>query len=223
MWKYKDYAWQKFWRLTAINFQYKKWTHTYWLCKCDCGNDIVTKISSLIYWWTRSCGCLRKERMISMHHTHWMANTIFYSKWTWIKTRCFNKNEKSYNYYWWRWIKCLWKNFEEFRDDMYESYLKHIEEFWEKETTIDRIDVNWNYCKENCRWCVFREQSYNRRNSREYIGVWYSKDKNKWWVWLCMNWINKSYWYFNTQEDAYKHRINLEKQFWVSSSIPFIW
>lgn len=26
---------------------------------------------------------------------------------------------------------------------MYDSYLKHIEEFWEKDTTIDRIDNDW--------------------------------------------------------------------------------
>lgn len=39
---------------------------------------------------------------------------------------------------------------------------------WEKDTTIDRIDVNGNYCKENCRRATMKEQGQNRRNNKNF-------------------------------------------------------
>jgi hypothetical protein len=51
---------------------------------------------------------------------------------------------------------------------MYESYLEHVKQYWEKDTTIDRIDSNWNYCKDNCKRSTIKEQVLNRSNMYEY-------------------------------------------------------
>lgn len=52
---------------------------------------------------------------------------------------------------------------------MYESYKAHVEQYWEKDTTIDRIDCNWDYCKENCRWATIDEQAWNKNQTLEAI------------------------------------------------------
>ena len=46
---------------------------------------------------------------------------------------------------------------------MYDSYIKHVKEYWEKDTTIDRINWNLWYYKENCRWATVKEQAMNKK------------------------------------------------------------
>ena len=100
--------------------------------------------------------------------THGMTGTRFYTIWYNMKSRCKNIDDPAYKYYGGRGIKCLWNSFEEFRDDMYESYNSHIEKFCEKNTTIDRINNAENYCKENCKWATMKEQANNKRNNIFY-------------------------------------------------------
>lgn len=90
----------------------------------------------------------------------------FYTTYINIKGRCNNESNKCYMNYGWRGIKCLWESFEEFRDDMWESYKDHVMVFGSSNTSIDRIDVNWNYCKENCKRSTRREQWNNKRNNK---------------------------------------------------------
>lgn len=96
---------------------------------------------------------------------HGMSQTAFYKKWTSMTSRCNNPNTDGYVNYGGRGIKIEWKSFKEFKDDMYESYLKHVEEFGQKQTTIDRINNDGNYRKDNCRWATYSEQITNSRHS----------------------------------------------------------
>lgn len=58
----KDLTGEGFGFLTAIKKAEKKSNHkeTYWLCKCDCGNDAVVRTCCLISGATKSCGCFKR-------------------------------------------------------------------------------------------------------------------------------------------------------------------
>jgi len=61
-WKIKNRIGIRYSRLVVIEFAYQDWRgDAYWLCKCDCGNEIIVLGNSLQRRNTKSCGCLRKE------------------------------------------------------------------------------------------------------------------------------------------------------------------
>lgn len=121
-------------------------------------------------FWNYWCKCNRiREKKRTRHgfsHYHSKSDR-FYNIYCWIVSRCrWTASSESRRWYYDKWIKCLWSKFEDFKNDMYDSYLTHVSEYWEKNTTIDRIDSDWNYCKENCRWATCKEQTDNRKLSK---------------------------------------------------------
>ena len=142
--------------LTVLNESFTKNINgqikTFWACLCKCGDKIYVRRSNLINGHALSCGCWRKESMT----THGLSRTKFYITWADLKDRCFNPNHPEYPNYGGRGITVCkrWLKFENFRDDMYQIYLEHVEEFGIKNTSIDRKKVNGNYKPSNCRWAT---------------------------------------------------------------------
>lgn len=168
--------WQTYWYLTVIEpNEILNWKQKV-LVRCKCWTEKYVQLNNILATWSNrifSCWCMRWE-LISKHKTiHWMRWTMWiYNIFKVMCYRCNNKNWKDYDRYWWRWIKVLWKDFIEFYNDMSESYYKHCEEFWAKNTTIERIDNNWDYCKENCRRATMKEQCNNRKNNHKILYEW---------------------------------------------------
>jgi 5-methylcytosine-specific restriction endonuclease McrA len=52
---------QRFGLLTLIVVDHRNKHGTYWLCKCECGNEKIISSHSLKYGGTQSCGCLQKQ------------------------------------------------------------------------------------------------------------------------------------------------------------------
>ena len=78
-----------------------------------------------------------------------------------MRQRCNNPNNADYKNYGGRGISyCLeWKETQNFIDWA-------INNGYSEKLTLDRIDVNKDYCPENCRWITIKEQQRNRRNNK---------------------------------------------------------
>lgn len=156
--------WKTFWRRLVIdsawfrlepNWNKWKWRkRLLYLCRCKCWNEKLVVWEVLRSWKSTSCWCAHKDIITK----HWMYETSLYNIRIWIEQRCNNAKNKWYCRYWWRWIKCERETFEQFRDDMYPTYQDWL--------SLDRINNDWNYCKENCRWATRKQQQNNMRTNR---------------------------------------------------------
>lgn len=133
----------------------------FWLCRCECGNTTVASGWKIRNGVTTSCGCvLAAWRKQGPNHTHGMTNTRLYSTWCNMKARCTNQKNYEYHAYGGKGVSVCseWLHFENFRDwALSHGYADNL--------SIDRIDVNGNYCPSNCRWATTPVQALNRTDN----------------------------------------------------------
>jgi len=121
----------------------------YGLFRCECGNEKRILVGPVKSLHTQSCGCKNK---------HGMKKTPIYRSWSCMLSRCTNKKLSGYKNYGGRGITVCkrWYDFKNFYEDMGDR---------PKDCTLDRIDNDKGYCKENCRWATLEQQSMNKRNT----------------------------------------------------------
>lgn len=149
---------KKYGRLTALkHISTDKHRNEKWLFSCDCGETKVISLKHVKYGKTRSCGCIRRETAKKLRTSHGMEGTKIYNIWKAMKKRCNNHNDPSYENYGGRGIQVCdrWlDSFENFYEDMGER---------PEGKSLERVDNNKGYSKENCVWEVRRKQNINQR------------------------------------------------------------
>jgi hypothetical protein len=178
--------WDRFWELVIVKelprHRIPSWyTKRVFNCECSCWAIRKVFLADLTSGNTKSCWCLKIKRIKEANTKHWISNTPINNVYRGLKQRCENQKREDYRNYWGRWIKCEWKTFEDFYKDMASSYKGWL--------TIERINNDWNYCKENCKWATIKDQANNKRNNRFIEYKWEIKTLAQWSEYL---WINRT-------------------------------
>lgn len=162
----EDLSGKRFGRLIVIKFDHMgPKGRAYWLCRCDCGNEIIARQDGLKNGHTRSCGCYAVDTTKKLATKHNLSSDRLYSIWRGMRYRCRDTNAKRYGG---RGIEVCdeWENFESF-------YNWAMDNGYEPGLTIDRINNDGDYCPENCRWADNITQANNKCTNRviEYKGI----------------------------------------------------
>lgn len=144
-----------FWTVLAFAGRDKR-NATVWSCKCVCGTERNVVVGSLTGGKSRSCGCQQYVFAAEKNKKHGMAGTPTYKSWHAMIQRCQGKGgHESYPE---RKIQICgeWMDFENFLADM---------GLRPNGKTLDRINNNLGYSKENCRWATPKEQANNKKDT----------------------------------------------------------
>ena len=127
------------------------------LCRCDCGNEIICRLPNLKSGTTKSCGCYRKFVSSNRRDCHHLQNTRIYRIWCGMKRRCYNKHNEHFDRYGGRGIIVC----DEWKTDFMNFYDWAMSNGYDDKLSIDRINNEGNYEPSNCRWANQKQQILN--------------------------------------------------------------
>lgn len=157
----KDLTELKFGLLTVISKAENIGKNTAWKCRCECGKEKDFLTYNLTSNKSKSCGCVRGNKLGLLSRTHGESNTRLYRIYKGMKQRCYNKNTPAFKYYGFKGIEIC----DEWLSDFLAFKKWSLNNEYNDEKTIDRKNPNDIYCPENCRWVSFEKQQNNKLNS----------------------------------------------------------
>jgi hypothetical protein len=154
-----------------------------WVCLCQCGTTKTIPGDSLRRGFSKSCGCLHKDKAretcVVRNKSHGDSKSKEYECWKGMKSRCYNKNRENFEHYGAKGITVCeeWvHSFETFLADMGPQPTTDV--VW----TVERKDKSKPYCKDNCKWETWDKQQRNkgmpRNNKSGEVGVYRINTKN---------------------------------------------
>lgn len=154
-----DISGRRFGSWVAIERDESRGKNAAWICACDCGTKSSVFRNNLVRGLSRMCrACVAK--LPPGNKKHGMSESDTFRIWSGMIQRCTNPNVRCFKGYGGRGISVCerWLN-------SFENFLIDMGGRPSKEHSIDRIDVNGNYEKSNCKWSTRSEQARNRRTT----------------------------------------------------------
>lgn len=158
---------EKYGNLTIIDC-IRKNNENFFKCHCDCGNEIETRVTGVLSGKTVSCGCYRRskefiESVAKKSKKHGFSHTRIYHIYKGMIDRCYNENALYYKKYGGRGIRVCdnWLNKDNY-EGLKNFYNWALDNGYEKDLTIDRIDNDGPYAPWNCRWVTQTIQNINK-------------------------------------------------------------
>lgn len=208
-------------RATPLNYRAR------WHCVCSCGKTKDVLEQNLLNGHVKSCGCLLSQEVRARitkyngknnRELHGETKTRLYGIWASMKSRCYLKTSSSYSNYGLRGIRVC----DEWKSSFLAFKAWSLANGYTDSLTLDRINVDGDYCPSNCRWVSLSVQGFNKRiqnrNTSGCVGVSFNKQERKWVAYISKNRTFHFLGTFANKDDAIAARKQAEQYYYCQQS-----